>query len=360
MINNAVNEMNIQYQLFPEWSEQDAVMLTWPHRGGWADTLNDIDQVFTQVTFYISQEEKVLISCFDQEHRDHIKHLLQQANVDLNQVSLYLAKSNDIWVRDHGPIAVLNKHQWLLLDFVFNGWGNKYPAHYDNEISRLLNAQHAFNNTPLSSIDFVLEGGAIEVDGQGTLLTTSSCLLAKNRNPHLSKTEITSALQKLLGIKRILWLDHGHLSGDDTDGHIDTLARYVDAHTICYITCDDENDEHYTELKAMEEQLKTFKDYEGNPYRLVALPWAKKHFASYDGRRLPATYANFLIINNAVLVPTYEDDVTDQKALEILKKCFPDRKIIAIPSVPIIQWYGSLHCMTMQLPHGVLTHESNS
>ena len=348
-------DKNPTFYLPPEWDEQSAVMLTWPHQETiWAETLAEIDNVFVEVAKQITLREKLIITCFDSIHQQHIFAMLSENGINLQQVDFYLAPSDDIWVRDHGPITVFQQNKPLLLDFIFNGWGDKYPSANDNNIVRILHQQNAFNETPIQTLDFVLEGGGIEVDGKGTLLTTTSCLLAKTRNPHLTQAEISKSLKQLFGISKILWLTDGYLAGDDTDGHIDTLARYVNPHTICYIRCDDDQDEHYVALKKMEEELRTFTDYQGNPYQLIPLPWPKARYATYDGRRLPATYANFLIINHAVLVPTY-DDPQDQIALDILARCFPDREIIGIDSLPVIQWYGSLHCMTMQIPKGVLT-----
>ena len=347
-------ETDISCTLAPEWAPQSGIMLTWPHSETiWAETLTAIDRVFTEVVRHVSAREKVIISCYDALHREHISKLLTADGVNMDMVSIHIAPCDDIWVRDHGPMTVYQDGKPILLDFTFNGWGDKYPSANDNNITRILHRDHAFDSTAIKTIDMVLEGGAIEVDGQGTLLTTSSCLLAKSRNIYLSKEEISSQLSALFGLNKILWLDHGALAGDDTDGHIDTLARFIDANTICYITCPDSSDEHYVPLKAMEQQLQSFTNYQGKPYTLIPLPWPQARYADYDGRRLPATYANFLLINGAVLVPTYNDPA-DAEALRIFSSCFPGREIIAIDSLPVIQWYGSLHCMTMQLPAGVL------
>ena len=347
-----INDMT--YFLPPEWAEQSGVMLTWPRRDSyWADTLNAIDAVFTETALQISIREKVLITCADTDHELHIRTLLKKAGADLQQIQIHTVKANDIWVRDHGPITVMKEGKPVLLDFTFTGWGYKYPAESDNQLTRELHAKNAFGHTPIETVALALEGGGIEVDGQGTLLVTKSCILSKIRNPDMTQDEIETSLKTAFGIHRILWLEEGGLEGDDTDGHIDTLARFTDAKTICYVACDDENDAHYASLKAMEKELQAFKDYEGEPYRLIPLPWPKARLADFDGRRLPVTYANFLIINDAVLVPTY-DDPRDEEALVTLSECFPDREIIAIPSLPVVQWYGSIHCMTMQLPRGVL------
>lgn len=245
-----------------------------------------------------------------------------------------------------------------MLDFTFNGWGNKYPATADNNLTRNLFQQKAFSETPLTSIDMVLEGGAIEVDGEGTLLTTKSCLLSPTRNADLSLSQIEENLKKYLGIERILWLEHGALAGDDTDGHIDTLARFIDPHTICYVKCSDPQDTHFQTLQAMENELRAFRDYQGNPYRLIPLPLPKPIYADFDGRRLPATYANFLFVNDGILVPTYDDAANDE-AFYILAECFSDREIVTMPCLPVVQWYGSLHCMTMQLPAGVVSSNND-
>jgi len=264
------------------------------------------------------------------------------------RVSLYPVPSNDSWVRDHGPITVLREGQGLLLDYQFNGWGNKYESGLDNRLSIRLHEMGAFHSMAMETLDFVLEGGSIEVDSQGTLLTTTECLLSPERNPQYSRDEIETLLKRQLGVERILWLEHGQLEGDDTDGHVDTLARFCDDHTIAYVSCDDKADSHFASLKAMEAELKGFSDTDGKPYRLVPLPLPA---AQYDeeGQRLPATYANFLIINGAVLLPTY-DDPLDVVAAERLAECFPQREIIPIDARPLIHQYGSIHCVTMQLP----------
>lgn len=334
----------------PEWSPQSAILLTWPNQTTiWADMMDEIDVVFVNVVVQVAKRQRVVITCYDETHQDHILKLLKEANANLKNVFIYQVKSNDIWVRDHGPLTVLHADKPILLDFTFNGWGNKYPAEEDNELTRNLHRLDGLGQSALQTIDMVLEGGAIEVDGKGTLLTTTHCLLSPNRNPHLTKEQITEQLKKILGVNRILWLEHGALEGDDTDGHIDTLARFTDPHTICYVTCSDKNDPHYADLKRMEQELQSFVDYQGNPYRLIPLPFPKARYAKFDGRRLPATYANFLIINDAVLVPTY-DDPSDDEALKTIAACFPERQIIPITCTSVVEWYGSLHCMTMQLP----------
>jgi agmatine deiminase len=342
-----------RYYLPPEWAPQSGVQLTWPHaHGDWASRLSQVEPVFVNLAREIAQREKVLITAYDTKHKIHIEALLQKAGIDAARAILRTQPTNDTWARDHGPITVLCSGEPLLLDFGFNGWGGKYAHAQDNELTRRLYNQDTFGDTPLQTVDIVLEGGSIEVDGSGTLLTTSQCLLTPTRNPTLTKEKIETRLKELLGLNRVLWLDHGHLEGDDTDSHVDTLARFCDTTTIAYVACDDKSDPHYADLKAMEAQLKTFTAASGQPYRLVALPWPKPKY-SESGDRLPATYANFLIINGAVLVPTYNDPA-DEVALTRLQECFPDRQIVDVPCLPLVYQFGSLHCVTMQLPAGVV------
>ena len=336
----------------PEWAPQSGVQLTWPHRhGDWAERLASVEPSFTAIAREIARREKLVVVCYDAEHRAHVEATLKAGDVDMAHVILAVAPSNDTWARDHGPITVLCRNEPLLFDFGFNGWGGKYAHDLDNLITNRLHEAGVFGRTTMQDIDMILEGGSIEVDGSGTLLTTTNCLLAPTRNPGMSRAEIERELSELLGLNRILWLEHGHLAGDDTDSHIDTLARYCNPRTIAYVACDDPADEHYEDLKAMERELQLFRAADGAPYLLVPLPWPR---AQYDGeRRLPATYANFLIINGAVLVPTYRDPA-DTVALERLRGCFPDREVVGVDCAPVIAQYGSLHCLTMQLPVGVL------
>ncbi|MCR4347451.1 MAG: agmatine deiminase family protein [Sulfuricaulis sp.] len=336
-----------------EWAPQSGVMLTWPHvHGDWAKRLKQVEPVFVEIARQVTRRENVLISCYDREHREYVGKLLSESGVDMGRVILRTVPSNDTWARDHGPMTVLCTYEALLLDFGFNGWGGKYGFELDNQINRKLYTMDVFKKTPMQTVEMILEGGSIEVDGSGTLLTTARCLLAPTRNPNMTLTQLEQHLKELLGINRILWLHHGYLAGDDTDSHVDTLARFCDSHTIAYVRCDDPQDEHFAELKAMEDELKVFRAADGQPYRLVPLPWPSAKFDE-DGNRLPATYANFLIINGAVLVPTYEDPADDD-ALTQLKGCFPDREVVAINCLPLIYQFGSLHCVTMQLPEGVL------
>lgn len=342
------------FQLPPEWHVQSGIILAWPHRhSDWVDSLTRIDLVYAAMAGAITEREPLVILHYDAAHRRHIEKLLTARRVSTRQVRFFEVPTNDTWVRDTAPLTVVNAAgERVLLDFHFNGWGGKYDATLDNAINARLQGLGAWGTHELRPVDLVLEGGSIEVDGQGTLLTTAACLLAKTRNPSLSKEELERRLSEQLGVQRFLWLENGYLAGDDTDSHVDMLARFCNPDTIAYVRCDDRQDEHYSALTLMEEELRTFRRPDGQPYHLVPLPWPRARYDEED-QRLPASYANFLIINGAVLLPTY-DDPEDAKAMAALKPQFPDRKLVSIPSLALITQRGSIHCATMQLPAGVL------
>ncbi|MCP5160571.1 MAG: agmatine deiminase family protein [Hahellaceae bacterium] len=335
-----------------EWATQSAVMLTWPHaQTDWADILDEVAPVYFTIAREVLKRQPLLISCADEQLLESI--LVQIESWDSNQfpVLSYVVDSNDTWARDHGPITVLQNGQPVLLDFHFNAWGNKFPYAKDDLINQQLQRAGAFGKTPFQQINLVLEGGSIESNGQGVLLTTSQCLLTDTRNPGLSQSDVEIRLKDEFGLSEILWLNHGYLAGDDTDSHIDTLARFCQDDLICYVGCDDTQDEHYQALKNMESELKAFRQPNGKPYRLAKLPMTTP---IYDGEdRLPSTYANFLIINGAVLVPVY-DVAEDQEALDVLKECFPQHDIVPVYCTPLVKQHGSLHCITMQIPAGVV------
>ncbi|RQW77462.1 MAG: agmatine deiminase family protein [Geobacter sp.] len=332
-----------------EWEEQDGVLIAWPHEStDWHPHLDVVEPVFTEIVARISHREMALVVAPDPER---VRKQLVAAGVELEKVRLYRLDTNDTWARDFGPVTVEEDGQPVLLDFGFNGWGLKFPAFLDNQATRALHQAGAFGAAPLETPGVILEGGSIESDGSGTILTTAECLLNPNRNPHLSRQGIESLLSGILGAEHFLWLENGYLAGDDTDSHIDTLARLCPDDTIAYVRCDDAADEHYLALLAMEKELRRFRTRGGKPYRLIPLPWPTPKF---DGeQRLPATYANFLVINGAVLVPTYRDR-KDTSALKAVGEAFPGREVIGVDCLPLILQHGSLHCVTMQMPRGVL------
>lgn len=335
-----------------EWEPQSGIMLTWPHENtGWGKMLSVVEPTFATIAARASQYEKVLIVAKDTTHQVHISERLSALHPVAANIRFAFADSNDSWARDHGPITVIDDSgEPVLLDFQFNGWGNKYPFDLDNRISRSLLRQAHFA-APLETVDFILEGGSIESDGQGTLLTTA-CLLTSSRNEGWTKFQIESELKKQFNVKQVHWLHQGNLQGDDTDAHIDTLARFISPQKIMYVKCDDITDFHYQPLLDMEQELASLHTLDGDPYELVPLPLPEPVFNA-DGDRLPATYANFLIINSAVLLPVYEQAADDQ-VVDLFRKNFPDREIITINCLPLIEQFGSLHCVTMQFPEGVL------
>ncbi|TFH85126.1 agmatine deiminase family protein [Billgrantia azerbaijanica] len=346
-------------RLLPEWHPQDAVQLTWPSpNGDWAPLLERIEATLEALVVAIARYQHVLVSVPDAATRTHLKRRFACLGVDATRLHLTVLESDDTWARDHGPLGVERDGRPVLLDYVFTGWGGKYPASRDDSLTRRLVDAGAFA-CPVETRDWVLEGGALDTDGEGTLLTTESCLLNENRNPGLDRAALEARLREELGIERVLWLTQGRLEGDDTDGHIDTLARFVDPQTIAYVRCDDESDPHYPAFTAMERELEALRRRDGEPYRLIPLPWPRPCFDPVDGHRLPATYANFLIINGAVLVPTYGDGA-DARALAALGEAFPDRDIVPIECTSVLRQHGSLHCLTMQLPAGSLAMEGTA
>ncbi|TNF39254.1 MAG: agmatine deiminase family protein, partial [Gammaproteobacteria bacterium] len=308
-----------------------------------------VENVYQHIVKEIARHEQVLIVHRDQSHKTHITALIGDADI-LNNCVFAQADSNDSWSRDHGPITILKQGKPVLLNYIFNGWGNKFSADMDTLINDHLYRDGIFATT-METYDFVLEGGSIDTDGQNSLLTTEYCLLSPERNPTYSKAGIEQLLKQHMGVEQILWLKHGYLAGDDTDSHIDTLAKFCNENTIVYCSCNPD-DEHYEELSAMEQELRQLRNIEGRPYKLVALPIPAARFDD-DQHRLPATYINYLIINGAILLPVY-DDPNDQIAIDRLAEIYPDREIVPINCLPIIEQHGSLHCLTMQLPKGVL------
>lgn len=339
-----------------EWHQQAFVQLTWPHKDtDWAPVLADAVSCFCDIAREISQREPLLIVA---QHPEEAQEALKEKGVSLDPISFVPCPTNDTWARDHAFITCIDpaQNQVFLNDFQFNGWGLKFAANHDNQINKTLLPHLAdryktvgITAKYVNHLDFVFEGGSIESDGEGTLMVTSSCLLAENRNNTLSQQEIEKKIKDFFQAERILWIQHSWLAGDDTDGHIDTVARFCSPTSIAYVKCDNPNDEHYEELQAMEQELLSLCTLQGLPYTLFPLPLPDPCYDE-EGNRLPATHANFLIINGAVLVPTYHQAEKDEEALTQLQKAFPDRKIIGIDCRVLILQHGSLHCSTMQYP----------
>lgn len=329
-----------------EWETQDAVLLAWPHQAtDWNYMLNDVGECYKHIAEAISQHAHLIIVAPD---TDPIKQTLRDINQ--SRISYYDINTNDTWTRDYGAITTIaNDGSFIINDFKFNGWGLKFAANHDNLVTRNLFMHGLFNGKYLNRLNFVLEGGSIESNGQDTILTTAKCLLSPNRNGQLSRDQIGNELKQTLGARHILWLENGALEGDDTDSHIDTLARFAPDDTIIYVSCDDPTDSHYEVLEAMRHEILKLRKPDGQAYNTIALPLPNAIFDE-NGERLPATYANFLIINDAVLMPVYGQQMKDTLAKQIVKIAFPDHQIIPIDCRPLIKQHGSLHCATMQFP----------
>lgn len=339
-----------------EWHPQSGVQLTWPHaETDWQYCLDEITETFLQLAKAIAQHEHLLVVC--PNVMDVRMQLSQRLTAEeMHRVLFCHCPTNDTWARDHGAITLLRPtpdgEEPLLLDFKFNGWGEKFPSFLDNAITCEI-ANHGLFHAPVADhTDFVLEGGAIETDGEGTIFTTSVCLLAPHRNQPLSQKEIECYLIDTLHADRVVWIDHGTLIGDDTDGHIDTIVRCAPKNTLLYVGCDDPSDEQYADFMALKRQLQSLRTRQGAPYSLLRLPMPQPLYE--DGQRLPATYANFLVINGAVIVPTYRQPSLDTLAIDTIAQAFPDREMIPIDATTVIRQHGSLHCLTMQYPDGVL------
>ena len=343
--------MNKNVLRFPaEWEPQSAVLIAWPNADtDWAERLGEVEETYIALVAAIVRYQPALICVADDDVQAYARARLSSARIDMARVHFIEAPYDDTWLRDSGPISLRDGDGFRLLDFRFTGWGGKFDASQDDLLVERLTEMGTFSNSVRQSIDFALEGGAIETDGAGTLLSTWQCL--HERHPQASREDITAKLAGWLQQDRVLWLDHGYLEGDDTDAHIDTLARFAAPDAIVYQGCDDPADSHYAELQAMAAELAALRTRDGQPYRLFALPWAQPVIDK--NRRLAASYANFLIINGAVLMPAY-GDAADVEAQAVLARAFPDRDIVPVPCRALIWQNGSLHCVTMQLPQGLV------
>ncbi len=339
--------------LAAEWYPQSGVQLTWPHAGtDWAPILDEVTECYVRLAYEIASRGKLLVVTPEPDSVDRLLTERLPGRVKAN-VTLFDCPTDDTWARDHGFLTVVGGRRPELLDFRFDGWGGKFPAARDNAINRRLHESGLVKGDYVPHLDFILEGGSIESDGKGTILTTSACLLNPNRNAGIGKKDIEERFRDWFGAERVLWLDHGQLAGDDTDGHVDTLARLCPDDTIVYVRCDRPDDPHHAELRAMEEQLRSFRTPADAPYRLIPLPWPEAVYAP-DGERLPATYANYLVTGTAILYPTYGQPANDEAARRALAQAFTGYDIVGIDCRVLLRQHGSLHCATMQYPAGVL------
>lgn len=338
-----------------EWEPADAVLMAWPHSGtDWAYMLEEVHTCYADIIAALAKHTRVILIGPEEPEERFLPKGPEADNVVFINIP-----TNDTWTRDYGPLTAIETSvhgdSIVINDFKFNGWGLKFAADRDNLVTRTLSEAGIFNGTYRNRLNFVLEGGSIESDGKGTLLTTEGCLLSPNRNGASTLDSIENTLADAFGISNYLWLRHGALEGDDTDGHIDTLARLVPpGDTILYVGCSDPADSHYDPLKLMLEDLRQLRTPEGLPYHLIELPLPDPVYDPEDGHRLPATYANFLIINGAVLLPVYGQPMKDTLAKMTVGAAFPGYDIIPVDCRALVRQHGSLHCATMQLPSGML------
>ncbi|HEB9429367.1 TPA: agmatine deiminase family protein [Campylobacter coli] len=310
----------------PEWNEQEYLMLSLPHeKSDWKPYLGEIVQAYKEFVRAVSEFQKVLLIA---PSKSDFVPFENMANVEF-----FICDTNDTWIRDFGAIDILEDNRLKALDFTFNAWGNKFQSELDNEVNSKL-FKEKFKEK-LTKIDFILEGGSIDFNGEGVMLTSSNCLLNENRNSHLDKNQIEAKLKEIFGLKQIIWLENGFIKGDDTDHHIDTLARFIDKNTIAYSVCEDEEDEHYIPLQKMKKEL------EATGFNLIELPLPKPLY--YEGRRLGATYANFVFVNDALIMPFYKDK-NDEIIRQRLAKALPELKIVGVDARVFLRQNGSLHC----------------
>lgn len=348
MAHTTATPASLGYSMPAEWAPHRATWLSWPHnRETWPTYLEKVREVWVQMICALAPHEKVYLLVNDEAAEHDVRNRLAQAKAGLENVTFLRIPSVDVWMRDYGPTFVARKtseNPLAFNDWIFNGWGGKYKAYEEDDgVARVI-AERL--KVPVFDHQLILEGGSIEVNGAGTCLTTEQCLLNKNRNPHLNRGDIEAFLKGSLGVKHIIWLGEG-IVGDDTDGHIDDIARFVDARTVVAILESDSKDENYGFLRDNYQRLQSARDQDGAKLNIITLPCPRPVY--YEESRLPASYANFYIANEVVLVPIF-DDPNDKTALGILQECFPSRKVIGLRCNEVVAGLGALHCVTQQEP----------
>jgi agmatine/peptidylarginine deiminase len=339
-----------RFRLPAEWEPQAGVIIAWPHEStDWAPRLETIESAYAGLARAIARFEPLVVCVADASVRDRAARTLDVAGVPGDRIRFVEVEYDDTWLRDSGPITLADGNDFRLLDFRFTGWGGKYGSDRDDRVVETLVAGGLFRASAHQRIEWALEGGAVESDGKGTLLTTWRCL--HQRHPDMEREDMTRRLLDAFGAERVLWLDHGYLEGDDTDAHIDTLARFAPDDAIVFQACEDMADPHYDQLARMREELTALRTLDRRPYRLHALPWARA--VVDEGRRLAASYANYLIVNGGVIIPAYGDP-GDAKAAAVIGAAHPGREIVPVDARPLIWQNGSVHCLTMQMPAGAL------
>ena len=343
--------MKPHVRMLAEWERTEYLLVALPNSAtDWEYILEEAREQYGRLlNAFVKAGQKVLVLCRD---RSEVISMTGGENELIIPVEI---PYNDTWTRDYGPLTVEKEDRIRVLDFGFNGWGLKFSSDRDNLVNLNLNLKKIFSERSYSNQrDFELEGGSVETDGAGTLLTTTRCLTSPNRNGGKGKGELNEILLQRLGMDHILWLDYGYLAGDDTDSHIDTLARLAPGNTILFVGCRNMDDEHFEELLKMRAQLSMFKNKTGEPYNLVELPMPDPIFDE-NGDRLPATYANYLVCNDFIFMPTYGQSANDQLACQTIRIAYPDHKVIPVDCTVLIKQHGSLHCATMQIPYGVIS-----
>lgn len=351
MMNDLTTDVPTESRRLPaEWEMGGGVILAWPHpETDWNYMLADVRACVVEMIRQISRWTRVVVVAPGVEAAR-----CEIGPTDPERVFFFEAPTNDTWTRDYGPLSVeLSDGSFVALDFRFNGWGLKFAACHDNLVTGRMVSGGLIGAPAVNCQDFVLEGGGIESDGNGLLMTTAECQCSPNRNPVLDRNEIERRLLGYFGGHKLIWLNHGYLAGDDTDSHIDTLARFAPGNTIVFTGCDDPDDEHFSELQAMERELREARNLSGEPFNLIRLPLPDAVFDE-DGQRLPATYANFLALPDVVLMPVYGQPRKDELARQMLQIAFT-QPVVAIDCSALIRQHGSLHCMTMQFPDGLLS-----
>ncbi|WP_316742315.1 agmatine deiminase family protein [Pedobacter antarcticus] len=336
------------YRFPAEWEKHEATWLTWPHKeASWPGKLDTIYAPYCEFIKVVAKGEKVRINVNDEATKAFATGKLAEAGADLSQIEFYFNPSNDAWCRDHGPAFLLNRgaaEPKMIVDWGYNAWGGKYPPFEQDDVIPTRIGDHF--GLPVFHPGIVMEGGSVEFNGAGTILTSRACLLNENRNPELNQEQIETFLKECYGAEQVLWVGDG-IVGDDTDGHIDDITRFVNANTVLTVVESNPLDENYLLLQENLEELKAMRLINGEPLQILKLPMPSP--VIYEDTRLPASYANFYIANAAVIVPTFRD-VNDEPALEIIRQAFPDREVVGIDSTDIIWGLGSFHCLSQQEP----------
>jgi agmatine deiminase len=342
------NSPALQGFSFPaEWAHHTATWLSWPHKEeSWPGKIDTIYKPYCEFIKILTEGELVRINVADEKLKTSAVKQLQLAGIDLNRIEFFKFPTNDAWCRDHGPAFLINPEteQKVIVDWDYNAWGNKYPPYELDDVIPTKIAKHF--DLPVYHPGIVMEGGSVDFNGKGTLITSKACLLNKNRNPHLTQEQIEAYLHNYYGVEQVLWVNEG-IVGDDTDGHIDDTVRFVNEDTVVTVVEENKTDENYHILQENLQALKTMRLLNGKQLNIIELPMPEPVY--YDGQRLPASYANFYIANTAVIMPTYRSK-NDDRALDILQQCFPERKVVGIDSTDIIWGLGSFHCLSQQEP----------